>query len=53
MLWIVTQTETTLNTGDHSLPRMEAHICMETGARQGVLLGCGQPSNKARTYMAI
>ena len=44
MLWMVTQTATTLSTGDHSLPRMEAHICMETGTRdgrQGVLLGCG------------
>lgn len=27
MLWIVTQTEMTLSTGDHSLPRMDAHIC--------------------------
>ena len=44
MLLMVTQTATTLSTGDHSLPRMEAHICMETGTRdgrQGVLLGCG------------
>ncbi len=39
MLWMVTQTATTLSTGDHSLPRMEAHICMETGVRARFLEG--------------
>ena len=41
ILWMVTQTATTLSTGDHSLPKIEAHICMETEAgdeRQGELL---------------
>ena len=37
MLWSVTQTADTLNTGDHSVPRMEAQICDESeiGTRGG------------------
>lgn len=37
MLCSVTQTADTLNTGDHSVPRMEAQICgeSETETRSG------------------
>lgn len=37
MLCNVTQTATTLNTGDHSFPNIEAHICwpkMMTGGHE-------------------
>ena len=47
MLWIVTQTETTLRTGDHSLPRIDAHIFGNSGST-GVAR-CGQDE----THMAI
>lgn len=50
MLWIVTQTEMTLSTGDHSLPRMDAHICT---ARAVSYLQTRRQSCGGRAYMAI
>lgn len=50
MLWIVTQTEMTLSTGDHSLPRMDAHICMRRAVSGAAASALGYGG---RAYMAI
>ena len=47
MLCMVTQTDTTLSTGDHSLPRMEAHIYVIQAS--GISTASPHPRNKART----
>lgn len=49
MLWSVTQTAITLNTGDHSVPRMDAQICST------VPLGTGShfPEHEGETYVSV